>query len=464
MNRILFFFILLYIPCLSIASDTLTLVNFQELVLNNHPLIKSADLYNEIAASYLLKGQGILDPKFYSDFDGKQFKDQNYFKRWNSEVKIPTKFPIDIAFGYENNTGDFLNNENLIPSNGLLYGQINISLLRGLLFDEQRFALRESKLLAEKSQTEKELVVRNIITQSLQVYVNWSMAYREMDIVQSYLNRVTERHNFVIQLFENGDKPAIDTIESRTNLNTATKAQISAKENLLQKKQKLNMFLWTNNGEPLALKESVIPQNITFVTKTLFTETRLITQYWDMDPIIRKKQIEVEQINLENRLEREQLKPQLDLKLNTIHSLGDNTLSYSYSPNDYKIGASFVVPIRNRKIRGQIKMNEAFIDQNKLDQDYYLSELKNNHDMLNLTQNLNQEALGVSEEKVENSNLLLSAEKLKFELGESSVFLLNSRERKLLEAETEYLKTLKKLCYTYTELYFLKMGQENQLN
>ncbi len=460
MHRLLSSLITILFPCFIGATDTLTLVEFQDIVVANHPLIKSANLYEEVAESYLIKGRGALDSKFYTDFDGKQFKDINYFRRWNSELKIPTKYPVDFALGYENNTGEFINNDNSVPSNGLLYGTISISVLRGLLFDEQRFALKESELLADKSQIEKELIVRNIIIQSLNAYVDWSATHGRMEIVNAFLDRVLERHNFIKQLYENGDKPAIDTIESRINLNTASKAKIAVAEELLMKRQKLNMFLWDNSGEPVVLLEGIVPQKIAVVTDELFAESFQVSQNWHTDPIIRKKQNEIDQINLENRLEQEQLKPQLDIKLNTIHNLGDAELAYSYTIQDYKLGASLAVPITNRKSRGQIKLNETIIDQNKLDKEYYQYELQNMYDMLSRAQILNQEALIISEEKVENSEQLYSAERLKFDLGESSVFLLNSRERKLLESETEYIKTLKALSLIYTELYFLKLGQE----
>ncbi len=464
MKQILLIYILALLPYLISASDTLSLSQFQEIVLKNHPLIKSAKIYDAIAESYLIKGQGSLDPKFYSNFDEKQFKNQNYFRRWNSEVKIPTRYPVDISLGYENNSGNFLNNENNLPSYGLLYGNINITLLRGLLFDQQRFALKESQLLADKSKVEKELIVRNIITQAFNAYVNWSAAHRELEIVQSYQERVTDRHNFIKQLFENGDKPAIDTMESRINLNTATKARITALENLLLKKQKLNMFLWDNEGTPLALLQTVIPQDISEVNEVLLELSLIIAQNWNTDLIIRKKQIELEQINLENRLEKEQLKPQLDIKLNTIHSLGETALDYSYSINDYKVGAFFIMPIRNRKTKGQIQLNEALIDQNKLDQNYYQLELQNMYQTLNNTAALNRASLKISVEKVNNSSVLYSTEQLKFDLGESSVFLLNNREMKLLEAQREYLKTVKALCLIYNDLYFLKLGQKKPLN
>ena len=461
MIRILIAILSTLLPYLAVSADTLTLVQYQTMVSKNHPLIERAELFDEISEAYLMKGQGALDPKFYTEYDGKQFKDINYFRRWNSEVKIPTKYPVDVSLGYENNSGDFLNGDNNVPSNGLLYGTISVSVLRGLLFDEQRFALKESELLADKNEIEKQLIIRHVIIQSLNAYLEWSEAYSELDLITSYLERVTDRHNFVKQLFENGDKPAIDTIESRINLNTATKDKIEATEKLIWKRQKLNMFLWDASGEPLVLRETVTPQYISAVTDILSKEAQVITQDWRQDPLIRKKQIEIDFIDLENRLEREQLKPQLDLKLNTIHNLGDDELAYSYNVNDYKLGATLAVPLRNRKTRGQLKLNKALIDQNELDQNYYLSELQYTYETLYNTQELNLESLKVGTEKVENSQLLYEAERLKFELGESSVFLLNTRERKLLDSERDLIKNIKALGLIYNELYFLKLGQIN---
>lgn len=459
MERLKLAVVLMLLPLYVAASDTLTLVQFQDLLLKNHPLITSANLNEDIAESYLIKGQGVLDPKFYTDYDGKQFKDINYFRRWNSEVKIPTKYPVDVSIGYENNSGEFLNGDNDVPSNGLLYGTVSVSLLRGLLFDEQRFALRESELLADKSRIERELIIRNIIVQSLNAYVDWAAAFNDLIIADAFLDRVSDRHLFIIQLFENGDKPSIDTIESRINLNTALKNQLSRTEDLIRKRQKLNMFLWDDRGEPMVLVESVVPQNISVVTDLLLAETIAITQNWNADPLIRKKQNEIDQISLVNRLEREQLKPQLDIKFNTIHSLGDGAIEYSYNVRDYKVGATILVPLRNRKTQGQIDLNNALISQKELDQTYYRADLQNMYQVLSKAQSLNQQSLEVSIEKVENSRLLYEAEQLKFELGESSVFLLNSRERKLLESETEYIKNLKALSRIYNELYFLKLGQ-----
>lgn len=444
---------------LSAQNDTLTLEDYKSILLSHHPIAKKANLFDYIAEAYLLQGDGALDPKLMSEFDTKQYSDQNYFRTWNSEIKIPTRLPVDFSVGYENNSGVFLNEESFLPNNGLLYGSLNVSLLRGLMFDQQRFDIQKSEIFADKSEIEKQIIIRELVFQGLNVYLEWAAAYLQLENFESYLTRVSERHIFIKQLFENGDKPAIDTVESRINLNTASKDRIMAQNKYFQTVQKLNLFLWSKSGEPLALQDQVVPQDLDTLLDELNSLVQLIDLNFMNDPLVRKTDIQIRQIALENRLAKEQLKPQLDLKLNTIHALGNDELAYSYSANDYKLGANLEIPLRNRKARGQIKLNEAILDQVNYDQEYKIYELQNKYIMLVNNQILQTETIAITNEKLQNSELLYEAERIKFDLGESSVFLLNDRERKLLDANYDNIKSLKELTLILNQIYYLNLGQ-----
>lgn len=177
------------------------------------------------------------------------------------------------------------------------------------------------------------------------------------------------------------------------------------------------------------------------------------------DPLMRKLENEIRSLELTNKLERENLKPQLDLKYNTIVNLGKDELNPTFGFNDYKYGITFQVPILNRKTKGELKLNESLIRQNEFDKTQYLGSLTNKWEGLNSCRGVQTELLAVSREKVTNSLLLYEAEQLKFDLGESSVFLLNQRERKLLESQMELVKNYATLSKILNELYYLKLGQ-----
>lgn len=444
----------------SYGSDTLSLENYLEVVLDYHPLIQKADINEEIAEAYILKGKGALDPKAYSDFDRKRFDGTDYFTVWQSEVKIPTKLPIDFSLGYENNDGVFLNNENSVPDNGLIYGTLNLSILRGLLFDEQRYNLQYGELQGLKSRIEREILVREIIYQATESYLAWASKNNTVEINEEYLLLISERHQNVIQLFINGDSPVVDTIESRLNLNSAEKLLLESRSKLIKSKQNLSLFIWDEDGQPLQVNSNIVPMSLQSLVSKLRELSILISPDFNSDPLIAKVDNAIEAIELDTRLEKENLKPQLDLKYNTILNLGKTEFDPSFAINDYKYGVSFQYPLLNRKTRGQLRINQSMTRQSELDKVEYLGQLNNKFDGLLIQQEVQEDLVTVSNEKLRNSQLLYEAETLKFSLGESSVFLLNKRELKLLESQLDLIKSYQSLCKTFSELYYLKMGQE----
>ncbi len=441
------------------ANDTLLLEDYLEVVLKYHPLIKKADINNEIAEAYNLKGKGALDPKIYSDFDRKRFDGSDYFSVWQSEVKIPTSLPIDFSLGYENNDGSFLNSENSVPDNGLVYGTINLSILRGLLFDEQRYNIQYGELQGLKSRIEREILIREVVFQATNAYLDWTSQNNSVNINQDYLELIRVRHQNIIQLFINGDSPAVDTLESRLNINSAEKLLLESRSKLIKSKQNLSLFIWNEDGQALQVNSDIEPMSLESLVSTLQELSILINPNFDLDPLIAKVDNTIQGLALDTRLEKENLKPQLDLKYNTILNLGKTEFDPTFTTNDYKYGVSFQYPILNRKTRGQIRINESFARQSEFEKIEYLARLNNKFEALISQQEIQENLLNVALEKLNNSQLLYEAELLKFDLGESSVFLLNRREQKLLESQIDLLKTYHTLGKTFGEMYYLKMGQ-----
>lgn len=443
----------------AVSQDTLRLDDYLEIVDEQHPLIQKANLFEDVAEAYSLKAQGVLDPKIESSYDRKRFKDTPYFTVWQTEAKIPTRYPIDLSVGYEKNEGVFLSDQNFVPNNGLVYGTINVTLLRGLIFDEQRFNIQNADLNALMGEVEGEIIRREVFFQAVDAYLKWSATQEKANVFADFLGTLQQRHQNIIELFENGDKPAIDTIESRVNLNTAQKLLLEARQDLLKAQQKAALFLWDDNGNPLSIRPDVAAENLVSSVLNIEEKAIIVNPLFAVDPLVRKMDNKISQINLNNRLIRENLKPELNLKYNTIIDLGDADLEPRFSFNDYKYGITANIPILNRKTRGDIMLNEVKIEQTIFERSLYEQKLFNEYTMLIANQDLQTQTLDVSLEKFDNSQSLLAAEIIKFDLGESSVFMLNTRERKLLEARLEILKSYTKIGKTAASLYFLKMGQ-----
>lgn len=441
------------------GNDTLSIKDYLKVVLENHPIIRKADINNDIASAQVFKGKGALDPKIYSDYDAKQFDNIDYFTVWQSEAKIPTVLPLDFSIGYERNDGEFLNSENSVPTNGLVYGTINLSILRGFLYDEQRYNIQTAEIKGLKSQIEREIVIREIIFQAINSYIEWSADSNNLDVNNAFLELVQDRHQSIVQLFVNGDSPAVDTIESRLNLNSVEKFLLESRSKLIKSEQNVSLFIWDDNDQPLQLNTDIKPMYIEGLISELQELSLINNPDFNTDPLIEKIDNDTRSIELDTKLEKENLKPQLDLKYNTIVNLGKDDFNPTFTFNDYKYGVGFQYPIRNRKTKGQLRINKSLTLQNALDKIEYLGRLNNKYVGLLYQRDIRNEIVTTSVEKQKNSQLLYEAEQLKFELGESSVFLMNSRERKLLEAQTELVKSYKSLGKIYSEMYYLKMGQ-----
>jgi len=457
--RIIFVCVILAVAVYGRAADTLSLDEYLTVISQNYPLVKKADLYDEFTEAYAVKGRGAFDPKIGSNFQAKNFSDENYYRIWHTEATIPTRYPIDFSVGYERNDGSFLNAENNVPNHGLLYGSINLSLVRGLMFDEQRYHMQVAELRGAKSQIEQDILTREIIFQAINTYLDWTITHEQRLIVENYLSTIQVRHQNIIRLFENGDKPSIDTIESRLNLNTATKILLETSRELIIKQQKLSLFLWDDAGNPLTAPDSISPEPLSDLLDRLDQISEIQNPQFVNDPTIRKIENQIDLLATKNRLERENLKPQIDLKYNALVNVGKEQVEPSLNLNDYKFGVKVEVPIRNRKTRGELRLNEILVEQARLDQSQYQQQLYIKYEGLMRSRSIQENVVDVAGEKIFNSTALYEAETLKFDLGESSVFLLNQRELKLLEAQMELIKSYKFLGSILSDLYYLKLGQ-----
>ncbi|MEM8909567.1 MAG: TolC family protein, partial [Bacteroidota bacterium] len=107
---------------------------------------------------------------------------------------------------------------------------------------------------------------------------------------------------------------------------------------------------------------------------------------------------------------------------------------------NYKWGLELSFPLFLRKARGgieQVKLEQRAVRLQYQDKQLQIQNKIRATGQLLLTA-FNQ--LGLRENMVRNYQDLLVAENEKFRIGESSIFLLNSREQKLLDAQLKLAK------------------------
>ncbi len=435
-------------------SNTLTLSEFLGYVKNYHPIVKQANLTINLSEAKLLKARGAFDPKIEVDYDKKLFKEKEYYNKLNGSFKIPTWYGVEFKANFEQNDGLFLNPENNVPEDGLYSAGVSISLAKGLLTNKRMASLKQAKYFLNQAKEEQQILINKILYDASITYFNWLKTYKENLVYKSFLENAATRFNGTKRAFEEGEKPAIDTLEAGITLNSRKLNLEKSKIKYIKASLELSNFLWLNNNTPIELKENVIPdlEAKNSVDKT-FNIALFNKENFDIEnhPKIKALEFKTKNLIVEKRLKKNNLLPKIDLQYNFISADGNQINSFNSS--NYKAGVNFSFPIFIRKERGDLKLaNIKLLDQ-KLENETTKVAIKNkvNSLLLELESFNNQNTF--TDTIVRDYNVLLKAEERKFFLGESSLFLVNYREEKFIDAQLKAIKLENEFFKTKATLF-----------
>ena len=203
----------------------------------------------------------------------------------------------------------------------------------------------------------------------------------------------------------------------------------------LKNSNDLSSFIWQNeNPSSLNNNYQAIDSLEIYYNRAKAALAENLNIVNTQNPVISKYNALQNVLNVDVRLKREMIKPILNVKYNFL-SNSSSAINPVFSNNNYKWGLNMSFPLLLRNSTNDYKMAKVLSQNNNL-------ELLNKTNELNFKVNALQQTISIlaqqllnAERSVRYSKLLLEAEKLKFDNGESSLFMLNTRENKLLETE-----------------------------
>ena len=440
---ILFLFLCVSTPISSQEiSNILSLEEYLGYVKNYHPIVKQAELTSSKGEIKLLKARGAFDPKLETEYSRKKFKNIEYYDKLNATFKIPVWYGVALKANYENNDGEFLNPELSLPEEGLYSAGLSLSLAKGLLINERMAALKQAKLFRKQLEAQQRLMVNDILYEAIDAYFKWLKNYESKIVYESYLTNADIRLKNIKKSFFAGEKPAVDTLEASINYKNRVleleKANITAIKSTL----KLSNFLWLNNNLPLELKPTVIP-DVNTLDKIDNILSSSLLNFTDNDlqnhPKIQELEVKKQILQIEKRLNKNNLLPTINLEYNFLTPDYNNINSLNSS--NYKSGLRIYLQLFLRKERAKLKLTKLKLQSINFDISATKLSLKNKVEshIQNITSYEKQYGILVSLSK--DYDTLLYSEERKFNLGESSIFLINYREVKCIENKLKQIDT-----------------------
>ena len=446
------------------SLKTLSAKQVMEIVKQFHPVAKQADIFIEKAKADVTIAKGLFDPVFKNESAQKTFDGIDYYYYNRPELSIPTWFGVEVSAGLEFLSG---NRTDPMDTKGeTSYFGISVPLAKNLLMDKRRAALQTTKIFREASNVEKRNLLNNLLLDVMKTYWSWVQQYQVYKIITDAVKVNEKRVELVNMVFRLGDRPAIDTTEALTQLQNFELLKSQAWLDFQNTGLELSVYLWTVNVEPYNLPVNVIPnedlQLSSIAAASIPELNSLLDAARKNHPELVIYNYKLDVLGVEKKLKFQELLPTVNFRYNQLGK-GYDVLKTATGPlfeNNYQYGLSFGIPLRLSQGRGEYRKAKLKITETQLQQNQKQWQIENKvksyyNELITL-----KSQVALQEKAYNNFMVLQRGEEIRFQAGESSLFLINARENKTLEAlqklqelKTKYFKTENTLQWAAGQLW-----------
>ena len=414
-----------------------------DLVNRNYPKLLSADAERRIAGAKRLEKAGFFDPvlthvseylRVQDTFTPGKAKDAIHNE---SRLDLLTRSGVRFFAGARLNPND--TKTPFVPTgkSGEYIAGMSVPLLRGLRINEKTGAEQQAKLgepLADQIFGASRL---DVLFKAAATYWEWVGAKARNDVSRNLLKIAVDRVEQIKERVTAGDAPAIEVAEAEQEIHRRQALLTRADREFQKASIALSLFLWTESGpqEVPPAREvprlDFVPRPITEAEQSEGIRLALLRR-----PELKRIKYEREQAKVDLAIAQNFLLPAMDL----FAAQGADTGPQGIGPV-VRGGISLSVPIRQRTARGQIaaaklKIQKLTIDE-KFERQRIEMELRDVASAINTAcDKYNSAVLELSKARE-----VEEGEKLRFGVGDSTLFLVNQRERFSAEAELRMVET-----------------------
>ncbi|HQW96775.1 MAG TPA: TolC family protein [Saprospiraceae bacterium] len=433
-------------------STTLNIEEFLEIVRQYHPAVKLSNIDIKRSEADILIARGAFNPIISNITSNKTFLNTEYYNYFNPNITIPLWYGVDIMAGVENLSGNRIDPTETFGKSSYL--GISIPLIKNLVIQKRSAYLMQAKLYKEMTYTEQIALINNIMMEAASQYWQWVNAYQNYQIVDKNLSISLQRFEMIKKMWKNGERPSIDTIEAMTQLQIFESQKNESWLIYQSESIAMSAFLWKANNTPYQLPANTMPQqgweNESNIEAFQLNLTDLKEYARQFHPELKIYSQKFEVLGIDKKLKFQELLPELDFKYNHL-SKGYNAFNTDgiFFQNNFQYGFKLEMPLLFSQGRGEYKKVKLKIEENKINQSQKLQnielKIQNYHNEFVILKN----QVKLHSAMLSNFKTMLKAEESLFRNGESSLFLINSREnkvleieRKLIELKTKYYKTI----------------------
>lgn len=442
-------------------EDVFSVDDLEDMLMAHHPVVKQTRLLSATAQAQVLQALGKFDPTIYTTFQNKHFGNTSYYNQWNSALNVPLWLAgADLKVAYDRNVGAYTNPQSATNSAGLSALGLSIPLGQGLLIDNRRSTLWQAKAMLGYAEAEQVKQINSIWFQAVSDYWNWYYAHQQYSLLLEGVTLAEARYEAISEQTLLGDKPAIDSVEAAVTVQERQMELAKYEVELLNAKLLLSNHLWNEHEQPLELPDHAIPVQVdeTFLAPERTRLLELLERAEASHPELLKLESKSQQLTIEEQYRKEMIKPKLNVTGTLISSRRNFTETlpphYDLNWSNYKFGLDLVFPIFLRAERGKLREIRFKQQELRYDQTMMGRTIQNEVTMKYNDLTAYSQQLRLQKENIVNQEILLRGELQKFALGESTLFIINARETKLIEMQIKQESLVMDYQKALAELYY----------
>lgn len=440
-------------PMLAHASEEReAALHFEEVLqsVNAHdPRIQQAVEQLRRAESKTTAARGAFDPRLQGD--GKLTTGAYYdLRSANVELRQPTTvWGSEVYVGYRVGLGinerwpTYRDDQTL--SGGELRAGIEMPIWRGGLIDPERAERARAMRLEDAAGQALSATKLDLELAAARAYWNWVGAGQNLEVANALLELAKQRDAQLRRRLEAGSIPEFDVLDNERILLERRAWRVAAERAFENSTFELSLFVRDAQGAPIVVGAQRLPEEVAVEDTGELAVERAVDAVLTCHPEIGKARAELEAVEVDQRLSRNEVAPELMAVFEYSRDLGQLTgtdLDFTLPGNVFEAGVKLSMPLLLRKERGRAGAARAELAEKEAQLSFVVDQLRaRTRDAASAVEAAQARAV-LTDEVVDTAAELAEGERRRFEVGSSNLVFVNLREQQAAMARMRYIEAV----------------------
>ena len=400
------------------ATEPFTLESMKKYLTQENPYIYRAIGKKYIARETLNRAEGLFDTKIVAKYDKKEYPLTNA-SYYGASFEKPTEFGVDLHAGYRYADGIQEYNNIKTGKDGEFVAGAKVPIVALLnQIDERRLRVGLTKMNLQNSDYEYKEALRSFYFRLMSDYYLLLHNKAVLKISRDMLQKIEKRKSFLDSSVKKGNLPQITLLEASQQI-------INAKQNLLnasrEYENKFTQLLGYLNLSKERFHALYHLPELQDASEEVYSLDKSLQKAMQKRADFAIFNTEIDKLLLQNRDNERKKYPEVNLGLYGMQDVNNNE-------SGFKLSLDISLPIARSEYRAKSAEIQESVKVINSDKETRLIELKVDLQTILNSLEIVAQNLQSAKEEAELLQKLEVAEQRKYELGSSTLFLLNQRE------------------------------------